>query len=221
MPNENDPVVPDVVKLRLDYQQRALLEHEVDADPFRQFLCWLNDAIAVKAYEPSAMILATCTRDGMPSARVMLLKAVDEDGFVFYSNYASAKGKTLESNSRAALLFFWPELERQVRVEGEVARLPAAESDAYFQSRPLVARLGVLASQQSQVVDSRHILERRLEELRKLYPDGNVQRPPNWGGYRLKPWRMEFWQGRPDRLHDRLEYQREGVARWIIRRLAP
>jgi pyridoxamine 5'-phosphate oxidase len=221
MPNDPNLPAPDFAQFRTDYEHRSLLEHEVNADPLRQFLAWLNDAIAVKCRQPNAMTLATCTRDGMPSARIMLLKGLDEDGFVFYSNYASAKGKTLAANPRAALLFFWPELERQVRVEGDVSRIPAAESDAYFQSRPPEAKLGTLASPQSRPVASRQTLEQNFEELHKRFPDAKVERPANWGGYRLNPWRFEFWQGRLYRLHDRIEYQREGVKRWIIRRLAP
>ena len=217
----NPLMTPDFSRLRIEYQQRSLSETDVDPDPLRQFLLWLNEAVAAKANEPNAMTLATCTRDGIPSARVVLLKAVDDDGLAFFTNYLSQKARELESNPRAALVFWWPELERQVRIEGTISRTSAGESDRYFSSRPPAARIGSAASPQSQSVPSRLVLERRMQELLEQYPDGNVPRPGHWGGYRICPLRFEFWQGRPSRLHDRIEYLRGAASGWTIRRLAP
>ncbi|MSR05904.1 MAG: pyridoxamine 5'-phosphate oxidase [Gemmatimonadetes bacterium] len=199
---------------------RYLLERDADPNPIRQFELWLDDARRARVIEPTAMTLATTTRAGVPSARVLLLKGVDRRGFVFFTNYESQKGRELGENPRAALVFWWGKLERQVKVSGAVTRVPDAESDVYFATRPAGSRIGAIASAQSTVLASREELDRRVRELTKQYPDGDVPRPPHWGGFRLNPDMLEFWQGRADRLHDRLRYRREGSA-WIVERLSP
>jgi pyridoxamine 5'-phosphate oxidase len=197
-----------------------LRESDVDPDPIRQFSTWFEEAMAAGAIEPHAMALATSTLDGRPSVRIVLLRGCDERGFTFFTNYESRKAIEIESNPRAALVLHWHELERQVRIEGQVERVSAAESDAYFQSRPVGSRLGAWASRQSEVIASRESLEARFKEAASRYPDGEVPRPENWGGYMLVPDVVEFWQGRPNRLHDRLLYTRRG-NRWLVDRLAP
>lgn len=198
-----------------------LREEDVVADPIEQFQRWFRDAVDAKLEEPEAMTLATCTRDGRPSARMVLLRGVDKRGFVFYTNYTSRKARELEENPRAALVFFWDLLDRQVRVEGRVERTTAEESDAYFHSRPRGSRIGAWASPQSQILANRAALEEMVEEmLRRHGTEGPVPRPPYWGGYRVVPELIEFWQGQPNRLHDRLRYRRTGET-WIIERLAP
>ena len=215
------PQTIDFAKLRRDYMQRSLSEYEVDADPVKQFIAWLNEAVDAGAMEPNAMTLATSTSDGLPSARIVLLKRVDHEGFAFFTNYRSPKARDLEANPRAALLFYWPELERQVRIEGAVSRTSEDESDAYFNNRPPDARVGSAASVQSEVLASREVLERAAADLRARYPHGNVPRPAHWGGYRLRPTRLEFWQGRPSRLHDRIDYVVIPGGAWATRRLSP
>jgi pyridoxamine 5'-phosphate oxidase len=212
---------PDLSRLRTEYRQYSLSEQEVDPDPIRQFMVWFSQALNAQVREPNAMTLATATPEGVPSARIVLLKGVDADGFVFFTNYLSQKGRELERNPRATLLFFWPELERQVRVEGTVSRASAEESDAYFATRPAASRIGAAASPQSQVIPSREFLEERFKQLETQYPQGDVPRPAYWGGFRLHPQRLEFWQGRPGRLHDRIDYVRDSRGQWIIRRIAP
>ncbi|QZZ20814.1 pyridoxamine 5'-phosphate oxidase [Leptothermofonsia sichuanensis E412] len=206
--------------LRLNYTRQQLNESEVDPDPIRQFQIWFEQAVSAQLPEPNAMTLATASREGIPSARIVLLKGVDPRGFVFYTNYESRKGRELADNPRAALVFLWNVLERQVRIEGTVERVSDRETDAYFHSRPLESQLGAWASNQSQVIPGRLVLEQRFQAFKQKYQNQEVPRPPHWGGYRVVPHLIEFWQGRPNRLHDRLCYRLEGT-RWVIERLAP
>jgi pyridoxamine 5'-phosphate oxidase len=206
---------------RTDYTRFSLREEDVDPDPIRQFLLWFDQATRSAVAEPNAMTLATCTSQGRPSARVVLLRGIEERGFSFFTNYESRKARELETNPWAALVFFWQEMERQVRVEGRIERVSADESNAYFRSRPASSRIGAWASPQSQVIESREVLEERCNELEKRFVDGAVTRPPHWGGYRLVPDAIEFWQGRASRLHDRLRYSRRQQGDWLIERLAP
>jgi pyridoxamine 5'-phosphate oxidase len=209
--------------LRTEYRREQLDEADVERDPLRQFRLWFDEALAAKLPEPNAMTLATIGEDGRPSARIVLLKDFDERGFVFYTNYESRKGRELARHPHAALLFHWVQLERQVRVEGAAARVDAAESDAYFASRPLASRLGAWASPQSETIAGRGVIESRLAqaEARFAREGGEVPRPPHWGGYRVVPDAIEFWQGRPSRLHDRIRYRRARSDAWTIERLAP
>jgi pyridoxamine 5'-phosphate oxidase len=212
---------PSVADLRKDYQLEGLQETDVDPNPFRQFQIWFDRALAAQLSEPNAMTLATATPDGIPSARIVLLKGFDERGFVFYTNYQSHKGQELTANPHAALVFWWAELERQVRIEGRVEQVSDRESDEYYHSRPLNSRLGAWVSKQSQVVESRAVLEQRLQELNTQYENREVPRPPHWGGFRVIPQAIEFWQGRPSRLHDRLRYRLLEDGSWTIERLSP
>jgi pyridoxamine 5'-phosphate oxidase len=209
-----------IADLRRDYTRNGLRESDVDANPFQQFRHWFDQAATAQVHEPTAMTLATVGPDGQPSARIVLLKGFDESGFRFFTSYEGRKARELAVNPRAALLFYWPELERQVRVEGTVTRVSEAESDAYFRSRPHGSRLGAVASHQSEVIPGRAVLERRMEELTRQYEEEDVPRPALWGGYRLRPAVLEFWQGRPNRLHDRLRY-RLTESGWVIERLSP
>jgi pyridoxamine 5'-phosphate oxidase len=202
-------------------QSPPLRESHVDADPVRQFATWFTEAAAAGAPAPEAAALATATSEGAPSVRMVLVKKADERGFVFYSNYESRKGGELAANPRAALLFHWNELGRQVRVEGTVERTTPEESAAYVRSRTRGSQLSALASPQSRPVESRTALERRVAELRDRYADGELPVPATWGGFRLTPASFEFWQGRDDRLHDRLLYARQPDGGWRIERLAP
>lgn len=213
----------DLASLRNDYMRASLDVADVDPDPFRQFARWFDDAYASKVPEVNAMTLATADAEGRPSARVVLLKGVDERGFVFYTNLRSRKGRELEGRPRAALLFFWAELERQVRIEGAVERLSAADCDSYFAARPRLSRIGAWASPQSEPIPDRAWLERAFEDVDRRHlagGDDRVPRPPYWGGVRVVPDAFEYWQGRASRLHDRIAFRREG-ARWAISRLAP
>lgn len=203
------------------YPSEGLEESAAGRDPLKLFAQWFDEARATGWPLPEAMTLATATRDGRPSARLVLLKQVDEQGFVFYTNYRSQKARELAENPFAELVFYWPQLERQVRVSGGVSQVSGAESDEYFRTRPRSSRLGALASPQSEVIPSRESLEKRFAELEELYRDHDVERPAHWGGYRLKPERIEFWKGRPGRLHDRLLYERQPDNSWTIKRLAP
>jgi pyridoxamine 5'-phosphate oxidase len=207
--------------LRREYTRGGLSEEKVRPDPVEQFRLWFDEALAANLHEPNAMTLATADASGRPSARVVLLKGYDERGFVFYTSYTGRKASELEENPRAALALYWGELERQVRVEGEVSRLSDTESDAYFASRPRGSQLGAHVSEQSRPVDSRTILEQRLRELEAEYEKAEIPRPEDWGGYRLAPEKVEFWQGRESRLHDRLLYSPDGRGGWGITRLQP
>jgi pyridoxamine 5'-phosphate oxidase len=209
--------------LRREYMRSGLTEAQADPDPIRQFERWLADAASAGLPLPNAMTLATVTAADAPSARIVLLKGVERGGFLFYTNYLSRKGRELERRASACLLFLWSELERQVRVDGTVQKASAADSDAYYATRPLGARLSAWASAQSETVDNRDVLEKAMEGARRRYGD-NPPRPPHWGGYRVEPFQIEFWQGRSDRLHDRLLYRRSGrpeEMRWSIERLSP
>ncbi len=210
-----------IADLRQEYMFRGLDEADVDPDPFVQFRIWFDQAVAAQVPEPNAMTLATAGADCRPSARLVLLKGFDASGFVFYTNYESRKARELAANPWAALVFFWPQLARQVRIEGRVEPVAPHESDAYFQSRPRGSQLGAWASHQSQVISSRAVLDQRMQELTAAYQAHPVPRPPYWGGYRLAPTLVEFWQGRPNRLHDRLRYRRLEDGGWLIERLAP
>ena len=204
--------------------ERVLLpldEREVDANPFVQFERWLQEAVAAGVYEPTAMALATATPDGRPSVRMVLLKGVDAQGFVFYSNYESQKGRELAENPRAALLFHWAVPGRQVRVTGAVERVPTEESARYFAARSRGSQLGALASRQSSVLPNRESLDRLVDQLTREHEGRDIPLPAYWGGYRLAPDSFEFWQSRPSRLHDRLRYTAQGDGRWLIERLAP
>ena len=210
----------DASSLRKEYKSAGLDKADVHHDPVVQFHAWFENAIDADLHEPNAMILATATGDGKPSARTVLLKGYDERGFVFYTNYEGRKAGELETNPRCALLFYWGELGRQVRVEGTVSRISEQESDEYFTSRPRGSRLGAWASQQSRPVKDRSVLEERVLALEAEFEGREIPRPPFWGGYRVEPEEIEFWQGRESRLHDRLVYRREDGA-WRIERLQP
>jgi pyridoxamine 5'-phosphate oxidase len=216
-----EPQQRSVADLRTEYMRQGLAEADLDPDPFRQFRIWFEVALASDLPEPNAMALATAAPDGRPSARMVLLKGYDDRGFVWYTNYESRKGGELAENPRAALVLYWAELERQVRIEGWVEVAALQESDAYFHSRPRASQLGAAASHQSQVIPNREELERRAAELATQYEGQEVPRPAYWGGYRLVPALIEFWQGRPNRLHDRLRYRRLDEGRWEIERLSP
>jgi pyridoxamine 5'-phosphate oxidase len=211
----------ELTGLRHEYDAHGLRRADLHSDPFKQFGAWFAAALAADIRDVNAMSLATATPDGRPSVRIVLLKGFDDRGFAFFTNYDSAKGKDLEANPHAALAFFWPQLERQVRISGPVERTSREDSSAYFHSRPPGARLGAWASKQSEVIDSRQILDARLQQMSERFEDGEITLPPHWGGYRLKPDQIEFWQGRPNRLHDRFRYSRRADGTWQIDRLAP
>jgi pyridoxamine 5'-phosphate oxidase len=208
--------------LRRDYARARLDEHDVGPNPVAEVSRWIDQAVAAAALEPTAMTLATATPDGIPSARVVLLKGLDERGFVFYTHYDSPKGAALDANPRAALVLYWPELERQVRVTGVVERVSREETAAYFVSRPFMSRIGAWASRQSTVLPDRATLERDVAAASSRFADGDVPVPPAWGGYRVKPDAIELWQGGQGRLHDRIRYRKaESGEGWILERLAP
>lgn len=207
-------------ELRIEYEGRTLDKSDVAADPFAQFQRWLDEAIQYNLTEPNAMTLATVDPGGKPSARMVLLRGLDERGLVFYTNYSSRKGRALAENPLAALVFFWGPMHRQIRIEGRVEKVSAEESDEYFHSRPRGSQLSAAASPQSEVIPNRAVLDARAAELDRQFP-GEVPRPDEWGGYRVLPDLFEFWQGRPNRLHDRLRYTRQASDSWTIERLAP
>ena len=210
----------DISRIRRDYSLKDLSEASVHHDPLVQFTRWLDEALDAQVNEPTAMTLATAGTNGQPSARLVLLKDVTEKGLKFFTNFESKKGRQLNENPRAAIVFFWPELERQVRFEGITEKLPSWESDEYFYSRPAGSKAGARASRQSSKIASREVLENEMLKITSRFKNKNIPRPPYWGGYRLIPGVVEFWQGRPDRLHDRIEYETRD-DKWTISRLAP
>lgn len=207
-------------KLREDYSKHSLDESEVSADPIMQFESWMMEAMKAEVPEPNAMTLSTVDAGNKPHSRVVLLKGVEEGEFVFYTNHQSDKGDELEQNPNVALCFLWLELERQVRIEGTAEKLSQEESEDYFKIRPYQSQIGALASNQSSVVPNREFLEKRFEELKEKYPEGDVPKPESWGGYKIKPQVLEFWQGRRSRLHDRIKFEKVG-DKWDIKRLSP
>lgn len=210
-----------IADLRREYSSQSLRENDVDADPIRQFDKWWQQAIQSEIVEANAMTLATASSDGVPSARIVLLKGFRNDGFIFYTNYKSFKGMQLEENPKASLVFFWKELERQVRITGLVKKTEAKESDDYFHSRPTGSQIGAIASPQSQVIESRDWLDAHYLDLSKELKNKQIDRPSHWGGYIVEPVIIEFWQGRPSRLHDRIQYTLQETGEWKIERLAP
>jgi len=210
-----------IADLRKDYTLQGLSKTEIDSNPFIQFKKWFDQALAAQLPEPNAMSIATATPDGTPSARMVLLKDFDERGFVFFTNYNSRKGQELAENPQAALVFWWAELERQVRISGYVEKVSEKESDQYFNSRPANSRLGAWVSNQSEVIENREVLEQRLQEFQSKYENQEISRPSHWGGLRVIPSEIEFWQGRSSRLHDRLLYNRLNDGSWKIERLSP
>jgi pyridoxamine 5'-phosphate oxidase len=211
----------DISALRKDYQKASLDEKTAASEPMKQFATWFNDAVAARVPEPNAMTLATVNENGRPAARIVLLKGIENNTFVFYTNYQSRKGKELDQNPACSLTFFWPELERQVRIEGIASRVDEKRSEDYFQSRPRGSQLGAWASPQSSVIQDRSLLEERIKQLEEKFKGQAVLPKPNqWGGYEIEPWVVEFWQGRPSRLHDRILYTKDDSG-WKVNRLAP
>jgi pyridoxamine 5'-phosphate oxidase len=210
-----------IADIRKDYRLQSLLEKDITDNPVDQFTKWWKDAEHAQIEEFNAMTLATASADGVPSARIVLLKGFDKKGFVFFTNYNSYKGRQIEENPRACLVFFWKELERQVRITGIIEKTSNEENDAYFNSRPFGSRVGAAASPQSEIIESRDWLDEREKNLRAQFAEKEIERPSHWGGYRIKPVTFEFWQGRPNRLHDRIEYTLQEDADWKVERLAP
>jgi pyridoxamine 5'-phosphate oxidase len=210
----------NIADIRKDYKLQTLLEVDVSPDPFIQFGKWWEEAMKSEIDEVNAMTLATADKNNIPSARIVLLKGYDKNGFIFFTNYQSHKGEQLLQNPNACLVFFWKELERQIRITGTVEKISGQESDAYFSSRPAGSRIGAWASPQSSVIANRIVIEEKLKDFEQQFGDNNIPRPPHWGGYIVKPVQMEFWQGRPNRLHDRMQYTLQEGS-WVIERLAP
>jgi pyridoxamine 5'-phosphate oxidase len=217
---DKTPTLSELSGMRHEYDAHGLRRGDLHPNPIEQFRAWFAAAIAAEERDVNAMSLATATPDGKPSVRIVLLKGVDDHGFSFFTNYDSEKGRQLDANPHAALCFYWVKLERQVRVTGLVERTSREDSAAYFHSRPIGSRLGAWVSKQSEVIDARQVLDARMEAMRERYHNAEIPLPPHWGGYRVKPEQIEFWQGRPNRLHDRLRYTRRGDG-WQIDRLAP
>ena len=213
--------INSIAGMRKIYQLETLLEKDMDKDPIKQFEAWWQYAILSKIDEPNGMSLATCSASGKPSVRTVLLKGLRENGFIFFTNYESRKGKEIEENPFVALLFFWKELEMQVRIEGRIQKISVEESDEYFSERPRESQVGAWSSPQSTVIDSREFLQEKIQKYQEQFGAGEIPRPGYWGGYIVKPYSMEFWQGRPGRLHDRLQYTLDENNSWIIKRLAP
>lgn len=214
-------MVKNISDIRRDYSHKSLSEKDVNENPITQFSNWWDEAVHSKIDEVNAMTLATASQDGLPAARIVLLKGFSEQGFVFFTNYESYKGLQLAENPKACLVFFWKELERQVRVTGIVVKASAKESDEYFNSRPEASRIGAWASPQSRTIENRHWIDEKFNELVNKMEGTDIQRPPHWGGYIVKPVEIEFWQGRPSRLHDRIQYSLDENGKWKIERLAP
>lgn len=211
----------NIAALREEYKAHGLRRADLDPNPIKQFAKWFGEAAAAEIRDVNAMSLATATSDGMPSSRIVLLKGISDRGFVFYTNYASAKGRELEQNPRAALNLFWVQLERQIRISGSVEKTTREESEEYFHSRPIGSQLGAWASEQSEVIANREALEAKLTDVTDRFGGGVIPLPPHWGGYRVVPATIEFWQGRTNRLHDRFRYTREPDGHWLIERLSP
>ena len=211
----------NIADIRKNYSQKKLSEKKAETDPMKQFAKWWKQAVESKIDEVNAMTLATASSDGIPAARIVLLKGVEENGFIFFTNYESFKGQQLSENPKACLVFFWKELERQVRITGLVEKISTAASDVYFHSRPAASQVGAIASPQSRIIENREWLDAHYKELKKQLKEETIQRPEHWGGYIVKPVIIEFWQGRPSRLHDRLQYSLEENGKWKIERLAP
>jgi pyridoxamine 5'-phosphate oxidase len=216
-----DTMPPDLTGLRNEYAAHGLRRGDLHSNPLQQFGAWFAAALAADIRDVNAMSLATATPAGKPSVRIVLLKGFDERGFAFFTNYDSEKGREIEANPYAALAFYWVQLERQVRISGAVEKTSREDSAAYFHSRPAGSRLGAWVSKQSEVIDARQILDSRLMEMTERFEKSDIPLPPHWGGYRVKPDKIEFWQGRPNRLHDRFRYSRQADGTWLIDRLAP
>jgi pyridoxamine 5'-phosphate oxidase len=218
---DETPAISELSGLRHEYDTHGLRRADLHSDPIEQFRAWFAAAMAAELRDVNAMSLATASADGKPSVRIVLLKGIDHRGFCFFTNYDSEKGRHLEANPYASLGFYWIQLERQVRISGPVERTSREDSAAYFHSRPIGSRLGAWVSKQSEVIDARQVLDARMEAMRERFHNTEIPIPPHWGGYRLKPEQMEFWQGRPNRLHDRFRYTRRPDDTWQIDRLAP